>query len=153
MKNILFSLAVISLPFAAGIQTASAHCQVPCGIFDDEAELVLFDTDIITIKKSMEQINELSSDAAANVNQLSRWVANKEKHAQAIQDRAARYFLAQRVKPDLEAEDKENYYKLLKLLHHITFYAMKCKQTTDLENVEKLQEVCDEFHSSYAHEH
>ncbi|MEM9480928.1 MAG: superoxide dismutase [Ni] [Verrucomicrobiota bacterium] len=154
MKNTLFTIAVISLPFVAGIQTVAAHCQVPCGIFDDEAELVLFDTDIATIKKSMEQINELSSgDAAANVNQLSRWVANKEKHAQAIQDRVAQYFLAQRIKPDLEAEDKENYYKLLKLVHHITFYAMKCKQTTDLENVEKLQEVCDEFHRSFAHDH
>ena len=154
MKKTLITLAAVSLPFFAGIQSAAAHCQVPCGIFDDEAELMAFDLDIKTIKKSMEQINELSQgDASGNVNQLARWVANKEKHAQAIQDRAAAYFLAQRIKPDMEEKDKDKYHKLLKLVHHITFYAMKCKQSTDLSMVEKLQVVCDEFHDSYDHEH
>ncbi len=153
MKKPFLTLAVISLPLFLGIHNAAAHCQVPCGIYDDEAELMAFDLDIKTIKKAMEQINELSGDAADNVNQLARWVANKEKHAQAIQDRIAAYFLTQRVKPEMEEKEKDKYYKLLKLSHHITVYAMKCKQTTDLANVKKLQEVCDEFHESYDHDH
>jgi len=142
LKYTLFALALAAAP------SASAHCQVPCGIYSDDTVFVDLTKDAETIEKAMTQITELSKDASKNVNQLSRWVANKEAHAQNIQDVVAEYFLAQRIK--INTEDKEAYTGKLILLHEITVYAMKCKQTTDLENVKKLNEKIAAFHKAYS---
>ena len=57
------------------------------------------------------------------------------------------YFLAQRIK--LGEEDQEAYAKKLKLVHEITVYAMKCKQTTNIENANKLKAAIDAFTTAY----
>jgi hypothetical protein len=126
----------------------SAHCQIPCGIYADDNVFVTMHKDQETIAKAMKQIAELSKDPTKNANQLARWVTNKEQHAQSIQDTVAQYFLAQRIKVD-EA-DRDAYQKKLTLLHQITVYAMKCKQTTDPENAEKLHKAISAFNEAYA---
>ena len=45
--------------------------------------------------------------------------------------------------------DDGNYDKKLSILHHILVYAMKCKQTTDLENVAALRNMVKEFEEVY----
>ena len=147
MKKIILSstvalLALVSAPML------SAHCQVPCGIYADDNVFATMHKDQETILKSMQQITELSKDPSKNANQLTRWINNKEKHAQSIQDTVAQYFLAQRVK--ITETDKDAYTKKLTLLHQITVYAMKCKQTTDLENAKKLHTALDQFHAAYS---
>ncbi|MFC4990855.1 superoxide dismutase [Ni] [Rubritalea tangerina] len=132
----------------ASAPLASAHCQIPCGIYADDNVFVTLHKDQETIAKAMQQIKELSKDPAANVNQISRWVTNKEQHAQNVQNVVAQYFLAQRIK--INESDKEAYTKKLTMLHQITVYAMKCKQTTDLENAKKLHELIDSFHAAYS---
>lgn len=101
-----------------------------------------------TVAKAMKQINELSKDPSKNANQLSRWITNKEQHAQSIQDTVSKYFLAQRIK--IDEADRDAYQKKLTLLHQITVYAMKCKQTTDSENAEKLHKAISAFNEAYA---
>jgi nickel superoxide dismutase len=43
----------------------------------------------------------------------------------------------------------ENYEKQLSLLHQMLIYSMKCKQTTDLNNVNKLKSIVDDFEALY----
>jgi nickel superoxide dismutase len=43
----------------------------------------------------------------------------------------------------------ENYEKQLGLLHQMLIYSMKCKQTTDLNNVNKLKSIVDDFEALY----
>lgn len=134
---------------------ALAHCEVPCGIYDDSVRVALIKEHITTIEKSMTQINELTKSATPNYNQLIRWVMNKEEHAVKIQEITSQYFLHQRIKLT-DPNDKpafEKYQKQLVLLHQISVYSMKCKQTTDLANIKKLRELVSQFESSYFHSH
>ena len=127
----------------------SAHCQVPCGIYSDDTVLKDLHTHQSTIAKAMQQINELSKDAGKNANQLSRWVNNKEQHANKIQETMNQYFLAQRLKLAEKESNKEAYLKKLTLIHEIIVLSMKCKQTTDLENADKLHKAIDSFTAAY----
>jgi nickel superoxide dismutase len=130
---------------------AFSHCEIPCGIYGDKMRIDAMEEDIATIEKSMKQIMELSKEAKPNYNQIVRWVGNKEHHADRIRDVVTQYFMAQRVKPvpkkDSVAHDA--YLHKLALLHKMIVYSMKCKQTTDLANAEKLKELVDAFSKVY----
>ena len=144
MKKRLLQLAmVLSCTFflAAGV---AAHCEIPCGIYDDEARIDMLLEHVATIEKSMNQITNIEKDKAHNPNQLIRWVMNKEKHADDLQEIVTQYFMTQRIKFDTKEYDKK-----LALLHQMLVYAMKCKQTTDLANTAKLAGVIREFRQLY----
>jgi nickel superoxide dismutase len=126
-----------------------AHCEIPCGIYGDELRFSMIEEDITTIEKSMRKIVELSGDGA-NANQLTRWVNNKENHANRIREIVTQYFLTQRIKlPPPDNEGQAAYKNKLALLHQMLVYAMKCKQTTDTANVDKLRELAQEFKQAY----
>ena len=147
----LFFLGAVSLPQ----KNILAHCEVPCGIYHDELRFELINEHIETISKAMRLITELSAEENINYNQVVRWVNTKEEHAVMIQDIANQYFLTQRIKvatPD-DAEKYEFYVSSLKYLHEIIVYSMKCKQTTDQGNVEKLQKSADAFKNLYMENH
>jgi nickel superoxide dismutase len=78
---------------------ALAHCQIPCGIYDDAARFALLEEHVTTIEKAMKTLEELSAAQSPNYNQIVRWVRNKEHHADEISEIVTRYFMAQRVKP------------------------------------------------------
>ncbi len=147
-KLILVSILLSAIVFGS---LAYSHCQIPCGIYDDEARFNMIAEHITTVEKSMKLIESLSSQKNPNMNQVIRWVNNKEKHADEISHIVTYYFMAQRVK--LPAKDNtkaySEYVKKLTLLHEMLIYAMKTKQTTDLDNVEKLRSLLDEFHKVY----
>ena len=65
----------------------TAHCQVPCGIYDDAVRIIQIREHVTTIEKAMNQIDQLTNDesSAQNMNQLVRWVNTKEEHATFIQ--------------------------------------------------------------------
>ena len=149
-QAILSALALLSL-IMMPIQPASSHCQVPCGIYDDQMRFDLVSEHITTIEKSMNSIVALEQEAPANHNQIVRWVNNKEYHADEIANIVSYYFLAQRIKPadPKDAVALKVYKQKLMLLHEMIIYAMKAKQTTDLANVEKLRSVWQEFHDLY----
>lgn len=134
---------------------AFAHCEIPCGIYGDETRIDLMREHVATIEKSMDMIDQLSKDKKIDYNQLVRWVDNKEEHAVKLQDIATQYFMFQRIKPT-DPSNKEaygKYQKELELMHRITVYAMKCKQSTDKENAEKILKLIDEFEASYFGDH
>jgi nickel superoxide dismutase len=106
---------------------------------------------ITTIEKSMKQITELSQENKPNMNQVVRWVQNKEEHADEIGHIVTFYFMSQRIKPVSKSDDKTyaEYVHKLTLLHEMLVYSMKAKQTTDLSNVEKLRALLKEFETAY----
>ena len=127
------------------------HCEVPCGIYNDELRFTMIAEHIQTIEKAMQQIMQLAGESPQNMNQIVRWVTNKEKHAEEIQHIISQYFLTQRIKsPDSENKQAaEDYVRKLTLCHQILVYAMKSKQTTDLENAEMLKSSLKKFKKSY----
>jgi nickel superoxide dismutase len=129
-----------------------AHCQIPCGIYDDHARFVLLNEHITTIEKSMNQINELSNDTENNANQLVRWVMNKENHADEMAGIITKYFLQQRIKPEDAATDHAGWVAKVTACHHILVSSMKCKQTTDLAHVANLRKHVRAFAKAYLSE-
>jgi nickel superoxide dismutase len=131
LVGVAMTLALMAAAIPARVE---AHCQIPCGIYDDEMRFAMLEEHITTIEKSMKLIDELSADPGKNANQLVRWVINKEDHADEMASIVTKYFLQQRLKLD----DPEWAAKV-KPCHEILFYSMKAKQTTDQANVEKLR--------------
>jgi nickel superoxide dismutase len=128
----VLSMAIISL---VGTQTLQAHCQIPCGIYDDHARVHAMLEDAATVIKSARLINELAGKTdPQSQNQLVRWVMNKEQHAQKIISTISDYFLTQRVKPD-----QEDYAERLKKHHAVIVAAMKAKQNADVKYGEVLK--------------
>jgi len=133
-----------------------SHCQLPCGIYDDEARIKMIAEHITTIEKSMNLINMLSQEPKSNMNQIVRWVQNKENHADELNEIITYYFMAQRVKPVEKAKEMEyqKYITKLTLLHEMMITTMKTKQTTDLEHVKHLKELLSKFEVAYfGHSH
>ena len=148
-----FTLAALALVFVlAPAVPAAAHCQIPCGIYDDELRVQLIEEHITTVEKSMNQIVTLGKANPVDYNQLVRWVNNKEEHAQKIQDIVTAYFMAQRIKAPKDHSDEEamnEYLHKLALLHHIQVHSMKAKQSTDLEQIATLRTLVEKFRKAY----
>ena len=147
-KFVLATVLVSAVIFAS---MAYPHCQIPCGIYGDQMRFDMIAEHITTIEKSMRLITELSGQDKPNMNQIVRWVQNKDKHADELSEIVTHYFMAQRLKlpPEGDVKAHDEYVKQLTLLHKMLVYAMKTKQTTDLEHVEKLRSTLAEFRDAY----
>jgi len=144
-------LWVIFVSAAVFTSIVYSHCQIPCGIYGDQMRFDMIAEHITTIEKSMKLITELSSQRSPNMNQIVRWVHNKDEHADEISHIIAYYFMAQRLKlpPEGDVKVYNEYVKKLTLLHEMLVYTMKAKQTTDLANVEKLRSLLAKFRDAY----
>ncbi len=129
---------------------AFAHCQIPCGIFDDAARISGLIEDTSTIEKASLKIRELSKKQdPLSQNQLVRWVMTKESHAEGIIKTVSEYFLAQRVK-----KDQKNYPTALVDHHAVIVAAMKAKQSTEQNSVKVLLNAIKKLEAYYpGHKH
>ncbi len=128
LKNLILTITMASagLLFLAPHSTM-AHCQIPCGIYDDHARVQSMLEDAATIEKAYTLINELAGKTdAQSQNQLIRWVNNKEQYAEKIIRTISDYFLTQRVKPD-----QQDYGERLANHHAVMLAAMQAKQNAD----------------------
>jgi nickel superoxide dismutase len=130
---------------------AGAHCQVPCGIYDDEGRIQQLLEDTTTIAKATTKIGELASKHdAQSMNQLTRWVNVKEQHATHIITTVAEYFLTQKVKPVAAGSDGyEDYLSHLADHHAVMVAAMKTKQKVDDGAVKTLQQAIEKLGTHY----
>ena len=145
MLSIAFTVVVSSLVLP---QLVHAHCQIPCGIYDDYARVQSMLEDAATIEKSATLIAELTGKSdAQSQNQMVRWIMNKEKHAQNIIATISDYFLTQRVKPD-----QKDYTVRLTKHHAVVIAAMQAKQNADIKYAKALKESIETL-SSYYPEH
>jgi nickel superoxide dismutase len=149
MKNfrkvmLLIMIAVFGSVFVIP-QPGHAHCQIPCGIYDDHARVQSMLEDATTLEKSARLIAELAGKSdAQSQNQLVRWVMNKEKHAQQIISTISDYFLTQRVQPS-----QKDYTERLSKHHAVIIAAMKAKQNADMKYAKNLKESIEALLSYY----
>ena len=150
MKQTIDRITLLILLSLGLITLAHAHCQIPCGIYGDDERFTGMLEDVTTLRKSVKMIDELYEDSssATKVNQLARWIQNKEVHADKISDVVLKYFLQQRIKADTD-----HYEEKLVALHKIVVLSMKVKQTVDNGQVDALEEAIHEFHELYHHDH
>jgi len=145
MKKILQTLSIFIAFSIFTSHESDAHCQVPCGIYDDHARVAAMLEDAATVAKAGQKLAELSGKSdAQSLNQISRWVANKESHSQKIIETISDYFLTQRVKPD-----QEDYVERLRKHHAVILAAMKAKQNSDPAYAETLSKAISELTSYY----
>jgi len=129
--------AVAVIVFLVSASAASAHCQIPCGIYDDSHMVDQMMLDAVTIKKSVTEIDKLSGKSdPQSVNQLVRWVENKDDHANNTITIIAEYFLTQRVKPS-----QSDYLERLANHHAVMVAAMQAKQNADGQHAEALEKA------------
>lgn len=152
MKNFRYKTYLTAIMLFAYMLPSSlnAHCQVPCGIYDDHARIEAMLEDVETIEKSVLLIAKLSgkTDAQSN-NQIVRWVVTKEKHAQDIIASISDYFLTQRVKPK-----QKDYTERLTKHHSVIIAAMKAKQNADMSFVKSLKKTVEALAPYYPeHKH
>lgn len=152
MKNFIKVMLLIMIAVFGSVlvlhQPGHAHCQIPCGIYDDHARVQSMLEDADTLEKSARLIAELAGKSdAQSQNQLVRWVMNKEKHAQQIISTISDYFLTQRVKPS-----QKDYVERLIKHHEVIIAAMKAKQNADVKYAKSLKESIEAL-SSYYPEH
>ncbi len=146
MKKIFVTILTISL---LSNNLVLAHCQIPCGIYNDALRIITMKEDFQTIKKSMDQIEKLSSlSDPLSKNQTTRWINTKESHAQDIQVVISEYFLTQRIK-----ESDKEYTKKLEYLHKLLVIAMKCKQTINISYIDQASSLIDDFSRIYFDKH
>jgi len=144
MYKRFFLIGLMVYVFLVSATYLAAHCEIPCGIYDDQMRVSMIAEHITTIEKSMQQVIELKAKSPVDHNQITRWIMNKEQHASKIQEIVTQYFMTQRIKPGADA-----YMKKMSTLHKMLVAAMKCKQTTDLEHVKTLNSLLAEFRTVY----
>jgi nickel superoxide dismutase len=150
------TVLIIVLAFFAASFSASdarAHCQIPCGIFDDKRTFAELYEHADTIERSVRGYNEASS-----VHDQARWVNNKEEHATKIQTVASEYFLAQRVKPvEKGTKGYQDYQTSTELLHRLIVAAMRSRQKMDDATIQALRAAIKAYEVHYwaqhGHEH
>ena len=126
-------------------QNVFAHCQVPCGIYDDHARVQMMLEDAVTVTKAATLISELAGkNDAQSQQQLVRWVMNKELHAQKVITTISDYFLTQRVKMS-----QEDYVERLKKHHAVIVAAMEAKQHADVQYAQKLTKSIEALSGFY----
>ena len=115
---------------------ASAHCDIPCGIYDPHGAVLAAQT----VAKMVELIGALDGTSPADRNQFIRCVKVKEQHAEIVKHEVqviwSDYFKPEHLvaNPDLHTK----VWNLLKL-------AGKNKQNVDAEAAAQLQAGVKEF--------
>ncbi len=144
MLRFMTIATLISVSFFR-VSDASAHCQVPCGVYGDERRFEQMLEDAATISKAIAQLKETAGKTdVLSRNQAIRWVMTKETHASHTQKIVAEYFLTQRIKPT-----GDRYVAKLKAAHAVMIAAMKCKQTVDPAMAKALEKSIFDLYRAY----
>lgn len=151
MKSFLKQTSALALTLATAslAPIADAHCQIPCGIYADAAEVAALTVDADTVIKACTMINELAGKTdAQSSQQMVRWVMNKETHAQAVIESISNYFLTQRVRTD-----QADYAVRLAEHHAVIVAAMKAKQNASVDTARALKASITVLEKYYPAEH
>jgi nickel superoxide dismutase len=147
-KYCLICIAIAYLQVFASL-SVYAHCQLPCGIYNDNARVKMMLEDSNLITKAVKEIQEFSKkNDALSKNQLTRWVINKEKHANHIIEVISDYFLTQRIKPT-----QKDYKERLAKHHTAILAAVTVKQGVDADVAMKLQHAISALLDYYPEPH
>ncbi len=117
------------------VRTASAHCDIPCGIYDPVSAKIAAQT----VQKMVLRIESLEDTGdVAYANTLGRYVTVKEEHAELCKHEL-RILWADYTWPGTDANEiAAKFNAALKI-------AGQCKQTVSMENAEALVAAVDDI--------
>jgi len=122
-----------------GTETASAHCDVPCGIYDPITAQIA----ALTVVRMIDLMNDLESKperGLAYTNSMSRYVSVKEEHAEKTKHEIRVIW-----GDYLKAQHLEKYPDSHALVHKIMSLGSKSRQTVDRESAVQLVEAVNDF--------
>ena len=128
-----------SLDKKFGIEEASAHCDVPCGIYDP----IIPQIAALTVVRMIDLMNELEAKGTKDLayfNSMTRYVVVKEEHAEKVKQEV-RVIWGDYIKP----AHLEKYPDLHGLVHKIMQLGSKCRQTADRESAVQLVDALNQF--------
>ncbi len=132
----VLSRGLRALDSIAAPETAYAHCDIPCGIYDPH----LMQISALTVIRMHQLIEGLQSDDQAARNSFARYVAAKEEHAEAVK-REARVIWGDYFKPEHLEKHAD--------LHNVTWQIMKLggkvRQTIDMQAAQDLLAQTQKF--------
>jgi nickel superoxide dismutase len=121
-------------------EKVSAHCDIPCGIYDPHQSQVA----ALTVIRMIDLMNELkSSHDAASLeyqNSMSRYIAVKEEHAELVK-REVRVIFGDYIKQ----EQLDKFPELPGLVHQIYQLGSKARQGTSRETAMDLLQAVNRF--------
>ncbi len=112
---------------------AQAHCDVPCGIYDPGTAQIA----ALTVVRMMDLMAGLESEGVAAHNNMARYIAVKEEHAEKAKHEI-RVIWGDYFKKDKHPNVDE-------LVHKIMQLGSKARQTADRETGVALVEAINEF--------
>ncbi|MEL7538255.1 MAG: superoxide dismutase, Ni [Pseudomonadota bacterium] len=125
------------------LPTASAHCDIPCKIYDPSTAQIA----ALSVIRFLDLIAELEGKSdltLADHAQLARLVREKEIHAAKVKDEVrviwGDYF---------KAPQFEKFPDIHSLVHNIMLAGSACKQHIDRANGVKLLELVNEFAAAF----
>jgi nickel superoxide dismutase len=122
------------------IQRASAHCDVPCGIYDP----IVAQISAVTVVRMIDLMTDLENKGGEKnkdyFNSMSRYVAVKEEHAERAKAEV-RVIWGDFIK----AQHLEKHPEAHALVHKIMQLGSKVRQTTDRDAAMQLIEAINEF--------
>lgn len=136
----LLSLSLSFAPLAS--PRLEAHCQMPCGIYDDNLVFGEMRQCLATMAKAVTEISSHDMNSPSSINQTIRWVGKKDWHSDRFSEDVAEYFLKQRI-----ALDADNLDAKLKSAHILLVLAMHAKQTVDAKLIEELKQEFEHFYA------
>ena len=123
-----------------GVERASAHCDIPCGIYDP----IIAQINALTVVRMLDLMTDLESKGGEKgkdyINSMSRYVAIKEEHAEKAKAEVRVIW-----GDYLKAQHLEKFPNAHALVHKVMQLGSKVRQTTDREAAVQFVEAINEF--------
>lgn len=117
-------------------ESAQAHCDVPCGIYDPITAQIA----ALTTVRMLDLMASLEHEGVARENSMARYIAVKEEHAEKAKHEI-RVIWGDFIKP----AHIEQYPQLHELTHKIMQLGSKVRQGTNREDAVAFVEAINEF--------
>ena len=136
----MFHKILKSADHVLGFDTAKAHCDIPCGIYDPTPAQI----DALTVVRMMDLMTALDEreeqDKLSYHNSMTRYIVVKEEHAESLKNEI-RVIWGDYMKGNI----LEKYPQTHDLVHKIMKLASSARQTADREVGLELVEAVNEF--------
>lgn len=119
--------------------SASAHCDIPCGIYDPSSAQIA----ALTILRMVNLIEETAASDASDVarlNTMSRHIAIKEEHGIKVKDEISVIWGDYFKQPQMD-----KFPEIYSLTHEIMMLASQSKQQVDAEKAQQLVDKVNRF--------
>ena len=129
---------LIKLDKIFNFPTASAHCDVPCGIYDP----ITAQISALTVVRMMDLMHDLSAsnEEVPYRNSMARYISVKEEHAE-----HAKHEIRVIWGDYIKQQHVDQYPNINELVHSIMQLGSKCRQSADREAGVQFVEAINDF--------